>query len=227
MPTNIQTPPATVSPKTGDSDAQASKMYDDGSSTRGVFDPKGGSSPPDTPPSIDGKGAPPPVPDANKGTEGSARVVPDKYDLKLPDGSLLNAKATEEIASFAKEKKLTQEEAQAILERESALLASYVDSQKQQLAQQQKEWVESIKTDKELGGDGFNKNIEMAKRVVDRYGTDSFKKALNDSGLGNHPELVRFVSRIGKIMSEDQLVIPGTQSTGKRSLEEIFYPSKP
>lgn len=185
--------------------------------------------PPAPPPAPQVDPAAPPAPPAppepgKQGTDGNARVVPDKYDLKLPDGSLLDAKATEKVSSFAKEMKLTQTEAQAVLERESALLASYVDNQKQHLAQQQKEWVESVKVDKELGGDNFNKNIEMAKRVVDRYGTDSFKKALNDSGLGNHPELVRFVSRIGKAMSEDQLVLPGTSPAGKKSLEDIFYP---
>jgi len=163
--------------------------------------------------------------ESNKGTDGKARVVPEKYELKLPDGSPLNAKALDQVASFAKEKGLTQDEAQAILERESAVLASYVDSQKQELAQKQKEWVESIKTDKEIGGDGFNKTIEMAKRVVDRFATDSLKKALNDSGLGNHPELVRFVARIGKAMSEDQLILPSAQTGGKKSMEDVFYPA--
>jgi hypothetical protein len=219
MPETI-TPPAPVPPKADDTQ---NKIY-----------------PPATPPVPDPAAVKPPEPaapepgkqpdpkDDKQGTDGQARVVPEKYDLKLPDGSPLDAKALDEVSSFAKEKKLTQDEAQAVLERESKRIASYVDAQKEQLAQKQKEWIETIKTDKELGGEGMNKTIEMAKRVVDRYGSDSLKKALNDSGLGNHPELVRFVSRIGKAMSEDQLVLPGAaQSTGKKSLEDIFYPPKP
>lgn len=221
MPDPITTPPAPVPPKAG-VDTQ-DKIYPPATPPAPPV-PDPAAKPPD--PAAPDPGKQPDPKDANKGTDGVARVVPEKYDLKLPDGSQLDAKAIEAVSAFAKEKKLTQDEAQAVLERESATLASYVDSQKEQLAQKQKEWVETIKSDKELGGEGMNKTIEMAKRVVDRYGSDSLKKALNDSGLGNHPELVRFVSRIGKAMSEDQLVLPGTQATGKKSLEDVFYPTQ-
>ncbi len=219
------TPPATVPPKTGD-DVQ-NKIYPPAGHSSPATPPVPEPATPPAPPAPSEPGKETPKPeskDGKQGTDGQARVVPETYDLKLPDGSPLNAKAIEEVSAFAKEKKLTQDEAQAVLERESARLASYVDAERETLAQKQKEWVETIKNDKELGGEGMNKTIEMAKRVVDRYGSDSLKKALNDSGLGNHPELVRFVSRIGKAMSEDQLVLPGSQSTGKKSMEDIFYP---
>ncbi len=220
MPDPTPTPPAPATPPASGTDVQ-NKIYP---GAQPPVEPKAATPPPD--PAAKGDPQPPAKPDdANKGTDGSARVVPDAYNLKLPDGSLLDAKILEQVASFAKEKKLTNEEAQAVLERESAMIASYVDAQKQTLVQRQKEWVETIKADKEIGGDGMNQTIEMAKRVVDRYGSDSLKKALNDSGLGNHPELVRFVARIGKAMSEDQLVIPGAASAGKRTLEDIFYPT--
>jgi hypothetical protein len=150
-------------------------------------------------------------------------AVPEKYDLKLPEGSSLDASYVEKVASYAKEQKLSNEQAQAVLERENTAVATYVESQKDQLKKQTETWVESLRGDKELGGEAFKENVELAKRVVHRFGSEEFRKTLSETGLGNHPELVRVFARIGKEMAEDKLVHPGSQSGGKKSLESIFY----
>ena len=164
-------------------------------------------------------------PEAEKGTEGG-RVVPEQYTLKLPDGAVLDASAVEEVAAFAKERKLTNEEAQAILERDNAKIASYHEAQRQKLAQQVEQWVVEAKADKEIGGEAFPKNVEMAKRVLDRFAPQEFKDALNETGLGNHPELIRVFARIAKAMSEDQLVVGGPSAQTQKSPEEVFYPTQ-
>jgi len=150
-------------------------------------------------------------------------VVPDKYDLKLPKDSPLGQESVERIASLSKERKLSQEQAQALLETESDAVASYAEMQKQTFAKQVGAWAEQTKTDKEIGGDNFAKNAELAKRVLDKYGSPELKKALNDTGLGNHPELVRVFTRIAQSMKEDNLVLGGAQGVGKKSIEELFY----
>lgn len=153
-------------------------------------------------------------------------VVPEKYELKLPEGSKLEATHVEKIATYAKERGLSQEDAQKELDRDHLTVSDYVNKQQEYLKQTQSAWVQMAKSDKEIGGQGFDKNLESAKRVVNRFGTDAFKRELDATGLGNHPELIRVFSRIGKMMSEDQLVIPGSQqTTGKKALEDIFYGS--
>jgi len=146
-----------------------------------------------------------------------------KYDLKLPEGSHLDASAVERVTAKAKELKLTPEQAQSELNRESELLKTYVEGQQAQLAKTVDTWVEEAKKDPEIGGDGFVKSAEIAKRVVNRFGTEEFKKALNDTGLGNHPELIRVLTRIGRAMTEDQLILPSGQGKGPRAPEDILY----
>lgn len=147
-------------------------------------------------------------------------VAPEKYDLKLPEGSILDAKAMERIAAISKAQGLTNEMAQTLLENENKAVASYVD-------EQSKAWIVEAKNDKEIGGDGFTQNVALAQRVVERFGSDALKAELNRFGYGNHPELVRLFSRVGRAMSEDQLVRPGSQAGGgKRSMEDIFYGNK-
>ena len=157
-----------------------------------------------------------------KGPEGGKTDEP-KFDLKLPEGSHLDAGAVEKHTARAKELKLTPEQAQADLNRESELLKTYVEGQQAQLAKTVDTWVEEAKKDPEIGGEGFAKSAETAMRVVNRFGTEEFKKALNETGLGNHPELIRVLTRIGRAMTEDQLVLPTGQPKGPKSAEDVLY----
>lgn len=178
------------------------------------------------------------VPTPKEGTEPKPDAVPKvpptgeakdvtKDDLKLPEGSLLDPKAVDELAAFAKAEKLSKETAQKVLERESALRSSFVEVQQAELVKTQKSWVSDAQKDKEYGGDRFGENAELAKRVFQRYGTEEFGHALEKSGLGNHPELLRFVIRIGKSMAEDQLVMPAADGGGssRKSAADVLYGS--
>lgn len=186
--------------------------------------PAAPATPPATPPTP--PAAPPATPPNEPAeTPPQPNPVPEKYELKLPKDSLLNAEHVKEAEAFAKANKLPNDVAQALLERENATIAAYVESQKKQFEQSTKEWVEQMKADKEIGGDAFPQNAELAKRVVARFGSEPLKQALNDTGLGNHPELVKMLVQIGKAMSPDGFVLPGSSPGAPKSMEDKFYPS--
>ena len=151
------------------------------------------------------------------------KAAPEKYDFKLPEGSKLSKAEVDEVAAFSKEQGLSQEQAQKILERESKLADGRDAKNLAQLQEATVQWLEAAKADKEIGGEAFPKHAELAKRVVERFGTKEFKDELNRTGLGNHPELVRVFTRIGKSMSDDQFVQPGSQTAEKTDLATKFY----
>ena len=66
--------------------------------------------------------------------------------------------------------------------------------------------------DKEFGGPALAENLSVAKKALDAFGTAELRTLLNESGLGNHPEIVRLFFRAGKAISEDRVV---TGSTGQ------------
>lgn len=152
-------------------------------------------------------------------------ATPEKYELKQPEGSPIDSQALEETAAFSRELGLTNEQAQKLVDRDHQLLTSYVAAQQQALIERsQTQWVDEIKADKEIGGADFNRNAELARRAMAKFGSDSLKQALNESGLGSHPELVRAFVRIGKAMAEDTLApAAGSPAAKPKSLAEIFY----
>ena len=151
-------------------------------------------------------------------------VVPEKYELKLPKDSLMDASVLDEIATQARERGLSNEAAQQLVDEQSGAVANYHEAQLQKVEDTRKEWGETAAADKEIGGDAFKENTELAKRVIDRFGSDDLKKSLDDTGLGNHPEMLRIFVKIGRSMSDDQLVVPKAQGgENEKSTADTMY----
>jgi hypothetical protein len=151
------------------------------------------------------------------------KVVPEKYELQLPKDSPLDPGHLEKIAAYAKERGFSQEEAQAFMERDHEVLAAYVDQQNGKFNETRAGWIEAVKADKEIGGENMPKAVELARRALDRFGSKSLKDELNRTGLGDHPELVRLLSRVGKIMSNDSSILGGNSVDSKKSMAELLY----
>lgn len=141
----------------------------------------------------------------------SEAKLQEEITLELPKDSLLDESAVERIAGFAKERGLSKEQAQEILNQQHEAVAQALESQRQRVDQVADAWREQVLKDKEIGGDNYMEKIEVAHRAVKKFASDDFIKALNETKLGNHPELVRVFYRIGLAMNEDRLVTPGAQ----------------
>ncbi len=153
-------------------------------------------------------------------------VVPEKYDLKMPEGSPLKPEYLEKISSYAKEKKLSNDQAQELLQQQHSVVDEFLKQQVTEFEQTASAWKEQAMKDPEIGGEAFTKNVELAHRALEQFGTPQFRAELSATGYGNHPELVRIFARIGKKMADDKMVVPGAQTGGNRSYEDVFYGDK-
>lgn len=158
-------------------------------------------------------------PAETKETKASGSVVPEKYEFTLPENSPIDDSRLQKIAAMAKERGLTQEQAQAVLDSEVDLLSAQLE----QFEQLKVKWADDAKADPEIGGEKFKENVELAHRVLKKFGSESFNSELERTGYGNHPELVRVFVKIGKQMAEDQMVIARAQGGEQKSAAELLY----
>lgn len=79
-------------------------------------------------------------------------------------------------------------------------------------------WLKQVKADPELGGRRLKRTLENAQYAM-RYGTAKFRKLLDETGYGNHPEVVRFCARIGAAIRTDlaNVLYPPMVLTRKRT----------
>jgi hypothetical protein len=150
-------------------------------------------------------------------------AVPEKYELKLPDGALVKPDQLEKIALYAKEQGFSQEQAQKYLERESAVISDFVKNQQEGLKTQTQAWVNEIKNDKEIGGAKYDESLQHANRALDRWAPPEFVQMLKDTGLANHPAMVRTFFKISQAMKDDAMIIPPNHNGGGKSAAELLY----
>lgn len=136
-------------------------------------------------------------------TDAKAEGAPEAYEFKVPEGVAFDDAGLEAFGKFAKEADLPQDKAQALLEK---LAPAMQERAKAAVESTKAQWQESSRTDKEFGGDKLTENLAVAKRALDTFGSPELRTLLNESGLGNHPEIIRAFYRAGKAISEDRVV---------------------
>jgi hypothetical protein len=156
--------------------------------------------------------------------------APEKYEaFTMPEGFALDEQLFNEFAPVLKELNLPQAAAQKVMDFAPKLIEHTQQSTIAQVLEQTglkdfPTWAGAVKTDKELGGDKYAENLAVAKKAIDTFGTPELRAILKQTGLGNHPELVRAFYRAGKQISEDTFV-SGSKVAPKKSTAEVLYPS--
>lgn len=148
--------------------------------------------------------------------------APEKYEFTAPEGSELAESVVGAFSEVAKELNLSQESAQKVLDKMAPALAA---RQQEQFAAAREAWAESAKADKEFGGAKLTESLAAAKVALDAFGTPELTTLLNESGLGNHPDVIRFMVRAGKAISEDKVFTGKAEPSGPTSIAQRLYPN--
>lgn len=166
---------------------------------------------------------------ADKKPEGEekkpAAGAPEEYtDFTMPEGVMLDSEVAAEFRTVAKELNLTQEQAQRVADLGARQAQKAAGANVEVIKHARAEWSASAAADKEFGGEGFKANMAYARKALDTFGTPELRNVLNGSGLGDHPEFIRFMYRAGKAISADTFV-PGGAAKAPKTDAEVFYSS--
>ena len=169
------------------------------------------------------------VKDEPAAEEVAAPVVPEAYELSL-EGVELDAKLVEEATPIFKELGLTNDQANALLPLAPKLMAQAQEATMRQIieagAQQRQSWLEATKADPDIGGGKMEETTHLAAKGLDAIGFvegHPFRKALTESGFGNHPDMIRMARRLGELVGEDgDFVRAGAGSTTTDPLNELY-----
>ncbi|HAZ61026.1 MAG TPA: hypothetical protein DCY89_05570 [Gammaproteobacteria bacterium] len=147
--------------------------------------------------------------------------APEAYEFKAPEGKEYDPEVLSTFSSAARDAGLSQEAAQALLEK----VAPALDARQQALVDAAREtWAEETRASAEFGGAKLEENLAVAKRALDQFGTPAFKQMLNETGIGNHPEVVGLFVRMGRAISEDA-VLTGKPAAQPKTAAQVLYPT--
>ncbi len=160
-----------------------------------------------------------------------AKGAPEKYEeFKTPENTKLDPAIMDTFSTKARELNLTQDKAQALLDwYAKEILPNSAAQQQEQWSNTLSAWKDASKSDKEFGGDKFDANIALAQRALNTFATPELGKYVVDSGLGNHPEFIRLMVRVGQSMSEDKFIKSNSSApSGEKTeldVQKAMYPT--
>ncbi len=106
--------------------------------------------------------------------------------------------------------------------RQAALVAQQSQDNAEAFNAQLKTWENEAKADKEIGGDNYEQNVATAVKAVEAFGDQDLKDVLNQSGLGNHPAVIRAFVKAGAQLKEAP-VLKGAGASENMTLADALY----
>lgn len=160
----------------------------------------------------------------NTGNADGNADAPESYaDFDLPDGVEMNADALDRATAVFKEMGLTQEQAQQYVTLHAESVKAAQESQVESFNQMKAGWLEQAKGDAEIGGEKFDENVATAKTFLSKFGTPELTALLDETGVGNHPEIIRAFARAGALMNEDSPAGNGGNVQEKKDRVSVLY----
>lgn len=104
---------------------------------------------------------------------------------------------------------LTQEQFQGMTALGAQRIADLAAAPLKAWNDQQAAWQTSIKADPDIGGDKLPAALGHAAGALDAFGGAELREALNVTGAGNHPAIVRAFVSIGRALADPSKAVFG------------------
>jgi hypothetical protein len=199
--------------------------------------PAGGTT---TPPADNTQAAPPPSP-APGGTSAGGTPPPETKpaltdvppaapefkleSLKMPEGLKLEGDTRGAFEKAIQEGD-PNKRAQALLDLYAGEAKKAQSGLYDTFNKMNKDWVDAVKADPEIGGDNWANTQRTIAKALDTFGTPGVRQALNLTGAGNNPDVIKTFYKMAAALAEGGHASgsPPAQG-GEKGLAELMYPT--
>lgn len=168
-----------------------------------------------------------PAGDGKKSDDPADKVPEDgKYQLTMPEGVEVDQAMVDALGPEFKDLGLTNAQAQKLADKFIQVQQKRVSDQSKSWGETVAKWADDAKADKDIGGDKWDGTVTTARRAIDTLGTPALKEYLELTGGGNHPELIRFMAKVGAMIKEDDPPAGGSEGKGNPGgAAHILFPN--
>lgn len=160
------------------------------------------------------------------------------YDLRLPEGSPLDPALLERTVAIARERGLSPEQAQAVVDLTASEITARVAAVEQSMSPGGEAWTKQVnawkaetENDPKLGKTPAERiaTLQRGYGVVRKFGeahpddAPALNAFLDNSGLGNHPVVARLFAWLAKEAGEGTFTLPDPKDAPPKSTAELLY----
>ena len=151
-------------------------------------------------------------------------------DIKSNDSlNVLETGVFKELVGELKTGKVTVEHAQLATDLAGKAVQKVVDAHSAKWATTMTEWSDATRADKDIGGPNLEATLTDARSALNTFGSSDLGKLVDSTGLGNHVEFIRFLSKIGvAIKGKNDNFIFGKENQNEvpKTHAQILYPDQ-
>lgn len=165
-----------------------------------------------------------------------ATGAPEAYEFNLGEGVTVDQDALAVFEPVLRELNIPQATADKLVgtyaEKLLPMMEERANAQAEEAgAQLRADWSRQFSADPEIGGAKLEESRSFAAKAMQHFMPNNaegqaFRTFLNESGLGNHPEMGRFLSRVGRQLSEAAVDETTGNATSQTSVAERWYGEK-
>lgn len=140
-------------------------------------------------------------------------------DFTMPEGFELHGDDAKVLQELGQQFKMPQEAVQKLVD-------LGVQLQQRQVAEQQqmvRSWIDAARADSEYGGEKLQQSLLTAQKAFTLPRGDKISKILLNSGLGNHPDVIGFMTEVGKLLEPDNMVTGKGSNTSQVTAAAAWY----
>lgn len=148
----------------------------------------------------------------NAGANGEGEDEPDDgafppeiYALTPPEGFAIDEALQAEVDPVFRELGLSNAGANKLMPLAGKFAERIAAAQSDAHQAMATDWAKAAKADKEIGGARWAETESLVARALDKFGApegSEFRALLDDSKLGNHPDMIRMFRKIGAQLGE-------------------------
>ena len=163
--------------------------------------------------------------DDKDGDDAAQDTVPEdgKYEFEVPEGMELDEAMAEAMSPLFKELGITQAQANQLVATYGAQVQERAEAEAQTFVDRVTGWTDAAKADKEIGNDNWDASVAAGNAALQKFGTPELTQALGETGMSNHPEVIRFMVRVAKAVGDDKLEPGDNVDIGGKPPEEVWY----
>jgi hypothetical protein len=144
-----------------------------------------------------------------------------EYRLTLPDGAQLDSEMLAEAAPTFREFGLNDEQVSKLAPLGLRMVERAFDRQADEFEVVKAGWLKDTNADREIGGAALKETRRLAGVALEAGGADAeFRSLMNESGLGNHPSVLRVFRRLGATVEHARR----SRGGGKPDRAQTLYP---
>lgn len=144
-----------------------------------------------------------------KEAEQQQQTAPEHYVLKNANGEDVEPQELEMMSRMFKDVNLSQEQAQKLYSAYEKEQGSFIEQSQKEFNKMRDDWFNQTISDPQIGGQNIGQTKLCIKRVMQQCGNKELSEFLNKTGLGFNPAMVRFMTKVGELLGNDNRFVTG------------------